>query len=270
MTGRCRLRASPDGCERDCCDGSGRAGERAMKGLGRYGSWIAACLSRAKRAPMGPSDVEELARHVEEKQYAGGTTVFRRGEQPAEIHVVRKGRVELTREIRGRAVTLQILNPGDVFGDVPALLGELEPFDARAVEDCTLLSMDSNELLKLLTSRPLVARRWFVSLAERMARLQGRLIDLLAGGIESQLASILLREADDEGVVRLTQTQLAKLLGVQRSSAQRVLKTLETAGLIELRYRRIELVDPAGLLSLLDESGISALTGAVAPGATQA
>lgn len=60
--------------------------------------------------------------------------------------------------------------------------------------------------------------------------------------------------AGDTGHVRMTQGSLAGILGVQRSSTQRVLKALETAGLVELRYRRIDLVDRGGPVSLLQES----------------
>jgi CRP-like cAMP-binding protein len=90
-----------------------------------------------------------------------------------------------------------------------------------------------------------------VSLAGRMSGLQQRLIDVLAGGLEAQLASVLLRQADDRGRVTLSQAQLAALLGVQRTSVQRVLKSLDDAGLVEVGYRRIELVDRGGLASLL-------------------
>jgi CRP-like cAMP-binding protein len=221
--------------------------------LSRYGSWLACCLSRGRTAPLTEGDVEELATEMGEQVVAGGTLVFKRGDPAAQVHVVRTGSVELSRTINGRRVTLQLLHPGDVFGDVPALLGEPEPFDARAVEDSTVLSMDAASLFALLQTRPTVARRWFVSLAERMAGLQNRLVDLLAGGLESQLASLLLREAGTTGDARLTHAHLAELLGVQRSSVQRVLKSLEAAGLIELHYRRIELVDRPGLLSLVEE-----------------
>jgi CRP-like cAMP-binding protein len=221
--------------------------------LARYGSWLACCLSRGPRSPLGEGDVELLAEEMGEQSYAGGTFVFRQGEQAAKVHVVRTGSVELSRMVNGRRVILQVLRPGDVFGDVPVFLGDPEPFDARAVEDCTALELDSAALYDLLQTRPLVARRWFVSLSERMAGLQNRLVDLLAGGIESQLASILLREADARGRVQATQSSLAGMLGVQRSSVQRVLKLLEAAGLIELHYRRIDLVDRGGLVSLLEE-----------------
>ncbi len=221
--------------------------------IARYGAWLACCLSRGPQAPLGESDVELLAQEMGEESYAGGTFVFRQGAEAAKVHVLRTGTVELSRTVKGRRVTLQVLRPGDVFGDVPVFLGEPEPFDARAVEDCTVLSLDAAELFQLLQTRPLVARRWFMSLAERMTGLQDRLVDLLAGGIEAQLASILLREADSNGRVRVTQGGLAGMLGVQRSSVQRVLKLLEAAGLIELHYRCIDLIDPGGLVSLLEE-----------------
>lgn len=220
--------------------------------LHRFGAWIALCLSRGADSPLSKNDVELIVEEMGETTFAGGTYVFRRGETAANVHVLRTGTVELSREVNGRRVTLQILRPGDVFGDVPAFLGDAEAFDARALEDCTILSLDAETLFTLLQTRPLIARRWFVSLAERMSGLQNRLIDLLAGGIEAQLASILLREADDEGRVRTTQETLAAMLGVQRSSVQRVLKQLESAQLIELRYRCIDLIDRGGLLSLLD------------------
>ena len=222
--------------------------------IGRYSTWLACCLSRGHEAPLRDNDIESLANELGERAFAGGTFIFQRGEPAASVHIVRTGSVELSRTVHGRRVTLQVLNAGDVFGDVPVFLGEPEPFDARAIQDCTILSIDSAALFTLLQTRPLVARRWFVSLAERMAGLQQRLGDLLAGGVEAQLASILLREADDVGDVKITQSQLAGLLGVQRSSVQRVLKSLAAAGLIELHYRRIELVDRGGLVSLLDAS----------------
>ena len=187
-----------------------------------------------------------------EARVAGGTFVFKRGDRAARVHIVRTGSIELSKVINGRRVTLQRLRPGDVFGDVPAFLGREEPFDARAVRDSTVLSLEASALFDLLTTRPGVARRWFMSMAERMAGLQDRLDDLLAGSLESQLASLLLREAGSTGDVSITHAHLADLLGVQRSSVQRVLKSMESAKSIRLSYRRIEVVDRPALEALLD------------------
>lgn len=222
--------------------------------LSRYGAWLACCLSRGPTSPLGKGDLTMLAEEMGTESVAGGMFVFREGDEAARVHVVRTGAVELSRMLGGRRVTLQVLRPGDVFGDVPAFLGAPEPFDARAIEDSTLLSLDADGLFALLQTRPAIARRWFVSMAERMSGLQSRLIDLLAGGLEAQLASVLLRNADDGGEVKITQKDLGAMLGVQRSSVQRVLKDLESAGLIELGYRRITVADSGGLSSLVDSS----------------
>lgn len=220
--------------------------------VSRYANWIACCLSRGSSAPLNRSDIEQLAAEMGEERVAGGTFVFKRGDRAARVRVVRTGSIELSKMINGRRVTLQRLRPGDVFGDVPAILGREEPFDARAVHDSTVLSIEASTLFELLTTRPRVARRWFVSMAERMAGLQDRLDDLLAGSLESQLTSLLLREASATGDVCFTHAHLADLLGVQRSSVQRVLKSMEAAELIELSYRRIEVIDRPALEALLD------------------
>ena len=82
--------------------------------LSHYASWIACCLGRGQRAPLGEGDVDKLVEEFGELHYAGGTFVFRRGDPPAKIHVVRTGTVELSRVVNGRRVALQILRPGDV------------------------------------------------------------------------------------------------------------------------------------------------------------
>lgn len=219
-----------------------------------HGAWLACCLGRGALAPVHADDVAVLAAELAERRYAAGTTIFRQGEVPATVHVVRHGAVELSRELNGRRVALQILHPGDVFGDVPLLVRMAEPFDAIALEDTLLLSIDSVRLSRLLEHRPRLSYRWLVSVAERMAQVQARLTDLLAGGMEAQVASFLVRHAEHDRV-NLSQAVLAELVGGQRTSVNRVLQGLETRGLVRLHYRQVEIVDETGLLAVCDGPG---------------
>lgn len=218
----------------------------------RHSAWIARCLGRGELAPLAPGDVAELAALLGERTYRSGAVLFRVGELPARVLIVRRGTVELSRNVGGRRVVLQVLRAGDVFGDVPLLVRMTEPFDARALEDSIVLSADSVALFALLERRPRLAQRWLVSLALRMAATQARLVDLLAGGLEAQVASLLTREAE-EGVVRLAQSVIAELLGARRTSVNRVLKRLEARGLVRLGYGQVELLDAAGLLDTIDD-----------------
>jgi CRP/FNR family transcriptional regulator, cAMP and macrophage regulator len=215
----------------------------------RHAAWIARCLGRGELAPLGSGDIDALAGELGEARHAGGTTVFRMGDLPGRVYIVRRGAIELTRELHGRRVTLQLLHPGDVFGDIPLIARMPLPFDARAIEDSVVLSIDSVTLWRILEQRPRLAHRWMVSIALRMAKIQARLVDLLAGGLQAQLAALLVREAE-QGQVRLSQQVLAALVGGRRTSVNRVLKDLEARELIKLRYRHVEILDPAGLAAL--------------------
>jgi CRP-like cAMP-binding protein len=212
----------------------------------RLAAWIACCLGRGELAPLGADDIAELAAELGEHRYPAGTTLVRMGEAPARVHIIRSGTVELSREHRGRRVALQILHAGDVVGDVPLFVRMTEPFDAVALEDSIILSIDSLSLHRLLEQRPRLAWRWMVSVSARMAQVQARLVDLLAGGLEAQIASILVRQAEG-GIVHLNQAVLAELVGGRRTSVNRVLKRFETQKLLRRRYGQVEILDEAGL-----------------------
>ena len=182
-----------------------------------HAAWIAQCLARGELAPLGVDDIAELERQLDETTHAGGTFVLRAGAAPARVHIIRRGSIELSRELGGRRVVLQLLQAGDVFGDIPVVVRMLEPFDARAVEDSVLLSIDSVTLSGLLERRPRLARRWLVSVAQRMASIQTRLVEFLAGDVEAQVATLLLHHAEN-GTVRMSRSVLASLLGARRPS----------------------------------------------------
>lgn len=220
----------------------------------RHSAWIARCLGRGELAPLAEEDVALLARELGERSHPAGATLFRMGQVPACVLIVRQGAIELSRTLRGRHVVLQILRPGDVAGDIPLFVRMLEPYDARALEDSVVLSIDSIALFGLLERHPRLARRWLVSMAERSADIQMRLVDLLAGGLEAQIASVLIHQAE-HGVVRLSQAILADLVGARRTSVNRVLKRLEADGVVRLRYGQVDILDANALFA---HSGIPA------------
>jgi CRP-like cAMP-binding protein len=209
--------------------------------------------------PLGLDDVEALAAELRADDYPPGTVLVRAGQAPARIHIVRSGAVELSCDIRGRQVVLQVLRSGDVVGDVPFFLGTTELFDAVTLEDSYILSIDPLTLYRLLQERPRLAWRWITSLSTRLASAQARLVELLAGGLEAQIALVLVHQAED-GVVHLRQSILADLVGGRRPSVNQILKRLEAQKLLRLRYGQIEILDEAGLATVagLDDHGLRA------------
>ena len=225
---------------------------------------MADCLNRRGSAPMNSDDIAALAAELGEHRYPVGSNLFRMGDAPARVHIVRSGAVGLSRTFQARRVLIQILESGDVVGDVALFVRTTQPFDAWVLEDSVVLSVDSRTLSSLLERRPLLARHWLVSVSQRMAGIEARLADLLAGGLEAQVASLLLRRADN-GVVHLNQAMLADLVGVSRSSVNRVLKTLEDQGLLVVRYGGVDILDPVALIAV---AGTITSSGGGCPGAS--
>ena len=211
-----------------------------------HAEWIAAWLGPGELAPLESDDIRELAALLREDHYSAGATVFRIGQAPARVHIVRSGAIQLTRTLKGRKAVLQILQPGDVVGDISLFLRMQVPWDAVALEDSLILSVDSLSLHRLLKQRPNLAWRWLHSVSGRVAGFWFRVVELLAGGLEAQVASVLVRRADG-GIVNLSQSSLAELVGHTRTSVNRVLKRLEADGLVQVRYAQVEILDEARL-----------------------
>jgi CRP-like cAMP-binding protein len=222
------------------------AGEGRGSTVERQAEWIAQCLGRPELAPLAPEDIRELAALLREERYPAGTVVFRMGDAPTRILIVRRGAIELSRILNGRRVVLQIMRQGDVMGDVGLFLRKTAPYDGVALEDTVILSVDSVRFHRLLEQRPRLAWRWMISVAGRLESYQSRLMELLAGGLEAQIASVLVRRAE-HGVVNLSQSSLAELVGGRRTSVNRVLKRLEEQDLVRVRYGQVEIIDETGL-----------------------
>jgi CRP/FNR family transcriptional regulator, cAMP and macrophage regulator len=213
----------------------------------RAAAWIARCVGRGEAAPLRREDLAVLAADLELRPMEPGQVVFAAGRPPKGVWIVRSGLVELAVGSGRRRAVVALMRPGDVDGDIQLLLRMAPPYTARAVDesDCLFLSAASFE--RLLAERPAIARRWLSSVAARLASSQARLLGLLGGSLAEQAARLLLDEAGNQDVVVLPQRTLAAMLGVQRPSLNKVLRQFEQQGILELSYRSVRILDPAGL-----------------------
>lgn len=229
------------------------AGERvgaSMKDDPRQ-RWVAMCLGVGASAPLSADDAAALVNIMTVKNVKAGEALFCRNDDLRQIFVLESGSVALARPNADRTAFLNLLGPGEVFGDVGQLTHNTAPVDAVVLEDATVLTMEGEDLVRLMMTRPRIAMRWMASLAARLATAQDRLEELLAGPLDYQLASMLMHLADDQGVVSVSQQTISQLLGARRPSIARSLANLERRGLIEKAYRRIHIQDREGLRALV-------------------
>ncbi|MBE9032079.1 cyclic nucleotide-binding domain-containing protein [filamentous cyanobacterium LEGE 11480] len=91
---------------------------------------------------------------VEQTTVLAGETIFAEGDSGFHLFVIASGQVKLVKAIDGVEKALQVLERGQYFGEV-ALFDDAPRWNgAIALEDCTLLKLEKQRFLSLMTQRP--------------------------------------------------------------------------------------------------------------------
>jgi len=201
-----------------------------------------------REAGFGRAELDALARRCPELTLDAGQCLFTEGTSLTDVYVVRRGVVGLGQRLRGRRITFLLSRPGDVVGDVAALLGGVALFDAFAVTEARLVVIPAAGFLEALDLHSPFTRQWAIGLSGRVSALQSRLEEVLGGDLRSQIAALLHHELQGPArVVSLTQQTIADLLGVPRTSVTRALRGLQRQGIVEIGYGHIAIRDKAAL-----------------------
>ena len=160
-----------------------------------------------------------------------------------------------------RAVTASVAEVGTVVG-VTGLAACPRALHVEALVPSLLCLVGREAFEGLVVRNPQVGLRLVHLLAERIVVFERRLNDLAYKDVPARLASQLLRLAESEGVVtpegykiatRYTHQQLATMIGAKREATTRALRALRECGAIEVRRRRIHVVDQEALARAAEE-----------------
>lgn len=200
-------------------------------------------------------DRRDLVAISRRRRFTRNEVLFHEGDPGASLHLVTRGYVAIRASTRlGDVVTLAVLGPGQVFGEL-ALLNDdaIRTASAVALNAVETLSWQRDQVDDLRRRSPDVDRFIIEVLVDQVQRLSGLLVEALHDPVEKRVLrrlSALAELHDDDAVVvevPVTQEDVASLAGTTRPTANRVLKEAEANGLIELSRGRIRVVDREGL-----------------------
>ena len=205
-------------------------------------------------------ELQRLASRSEMVACKRNTTFYFAHEQSDSIYLMKQGRVKLTRtSAEGREVILDILGPGEIFGELAVTGEELRTHSATAVDDALVCIIARQEFEALLRRHPEMALRVLKLVGLRRRELEMRLEDLIFQPVANRLVLTLLWQARRHGTkgadgsvnLPLTQKDLAHLVGASREAVAEQIAEFKQAGLLETGYRSIKLADPKGLMRTL-------------------
>lgn len=177
--------------------------------------------------------------------------VFTTGDPGDTVIVVVSGRVKVVvRSADGGELTLAIISPGGVFGELSVADGGPRSADAETLEECQLLLLPRETIQDICARVPSAERALTASIAATLRRLTEAASDLVFLDLPRRLAKVLLNQPrGEDGVIRpgLRQEELAHQVGGTRQTVNATLRGFERRGWIEIRGWAMIVKQPADL-----------------------
>jgi len=190
-----------------------------------------------------------------------GESIFTEGDEGDGFYVLIAGRVKIFKiSPEGKEQILHIFEPGEPFGEVPVFAGERFPASAEAMEESRLFFFPRKAFIDLIERNPSLALNMLAILSKRLRRFTHLIDDLSLKEVPGRLAAYLLYLCERDRCsqflkLTITKGQLASLLGTIPETLSRILKKMNTQGLIETEGPRIRILDREGLEELVETGG---------------
>lgn len=206
-------------------------------------------------ASLRPELVELMMTLADERRYRTNELVYSANDPSTGMFGVLGGGVRLSQyTATGKHILFSTFSPGTWFGVISEFDGLPRPHNAIAVEPTRLLYISSAAF------REIVSRDWrnCFDMARSVVALFRNTLELLSElrtmPYPARVAQTLLAMSDHETAKRssdadprVTQDDLAAMVGVTRQTISRLLTEWEAQGIVERRYGRIRLLDTSGL-----------------------
>ena len=204
---------------------------------------------------LAPAALERIASLATQRNYGEGEIVCSQGDPGDALYAVVSGRVRISSGAAdGREIFLNIMEPGDSFGEIALLDGGTRTASAVAMVPSELVSLRRDHLFALLEREPQVALELLRLCGERLRWTSGLLEDAALLDAPARLAKRLLSlgqlhgERSGNGFrLRISQEDLASFLGVSRQAVNQQLQAWKAKGWVDLARGSVTVRDEQAL-----------------------
>jgi len=210
---------------------------------------------------LSSSEIDHLLTYARVESYRGGSEIYAKGSPGQSIMAVLRGTAKMSSvSPEGKEIVLNIMKPGEIFGEIALLDGAERSADAIAMEDCDLLVLNRRDFMPVLENHADICLMLLRILCQRLRHTSEQVEDVLFRHLEARIAKALLQlaEGSSRGDIhrvsldlRLSQRDLAKIVGSSRESVNKQLQVWQKAGLIDLAKGSIRIRNAAAMEQLI-------------------
>jgi CRP/FNR family transcriptional regulator, cyclic AMP receptor protein len=205
-------------------------------------------------ADLDQSQRDVVASRCVTRRYARRQVLFHHGDPSNGMHLITSGRVMIRISVpSGEEACLTVSGPGEPVGEQSLLTEESRrSASAVALEPVETMFLSNLAFVALRAEDPRLDTLLLKVLTARVLRLTDQLVEALFVSAPNR---VLRRVADaagmyGDGVIPLSQEEIASLAGCTRPTVNRALRTAQDAGAVDLARRHIRVLDLDGLRRL--------------------
>jgi CRP-like cAMP-binding protein len=190
----------------------------------------------------------------QERAFPAGATLMAQGDPGDYLLLLLSGVVKVTvHSADGQDTLMGIRVGGETVGEMAALEHEPRMATVKSCRDVHARRIDRPQLDRLMGDHPVIAVELARMMSARLRWSDDRRVDIGSCDPRQRLCRVLVtlahrRENGTRLILdHLTQQEIGSLIGIKQRTAEKQLAQLQSDGLIDCRYRRIELLDLPGL-----------------------
>ena len=190
-------------------------------------------------AALSARDAQELAKRTRIRRVPAGRTIFQEGDPGDGLYGILAGRVAFSVDsVNGKELILNVLGPGEFFGEIALLDGKGRTATAVARDACRLVFVARKEFMAFYADRPEAMSRIVEVLCARLRRSTEYIADTAFLDLSTRLAKQLVALASDDGespeaALHISHAELAAMLGVSRERVSMQLAAWSDRGILE-------------------------------------
>jgi CRP/FNR family cyclic AMP-dependent transcriptional regulator len=204
---------------------------------------------------------EQLCRYAKNATLKRGATIYSKGDPGNSLYVVISGTAKMSiSSPDGRSAILNLIGPGEIFGEIALLDGRERTADATANTNCEVFIIDRREFLPFVRSQPALAMKFIELLCARLRWTSDQVEQIILQDLPGRLASALIRlterhKATQGGrAIAITQQEISEMVGMSRESINKQLRAWASRNWVRLEHGAIIVLE-AGPLQEIAGSG---------------
>ncbi|MTI61010.1 MAG: Crp/Fnr family transcriptional regulator [Firmicutes bacterium] len=203
---------------------------------------------------MSDSDLIAISALLESSSSHNGEIIFMQGDIGNNVYFIKKGKVKAVRNnVNGDEQILEILQPGDVFGEVVLFGIDEYPATAIALDEVELVFLSKMRFKEYFTANPQIAWGMLRVMAKKLYRAQRKIENLGLKDTRARVATLIIDmlidfgETENELVLDINRQEMANYIGTSRETVSRVLSDFKNKDIIEVNGNRIFIKDFSAL-----------------------